>query len=78
MNPLQMNFSYKNQSASFLSDILSMEDQSERRLLYAVTNYHAYGTEVCRQPGQPEGEGLYLKGTERRSGSPGLGPDAGH
>ena len=55
-----------------------MEDQSERRLLYAVTNYHAYGTEVCRQPGQPEGEGLYLKGIERRSGSPGLGPDAGH
>ena len=59
MNPLQYNFSYKNQPVSFLSDILSMVDHLERRLLYAVTNYHAYSTEVCRQPGEP-GRSLYV------------------
>ena len=30
---------YKNQPASFLSDILSMKDHSERRLFYAVTGH---------------------------------------
>ena len=59
MNPLKYKFSHINQPASFLSDILSRKDHSERRLLYAVTGHHAHGTEVCGQQGQP-GRRLYF------------------